>query len=276
MQQTKINNKEVENVKNFGVELELIAVDKSMLVQALHLKGISCEDQTTQRYSTFHNTQTFWKIVTDGSVAGSGSCELVSPILNGLTGLKQLREVCLTLYFIGAKINKSCGLHIHHESGNLTTKQMKNLVKFYARMERTIDAFMAKSRKRNNGSRYVQSMINLCHNIDNGHLRIEDMSRYHKLNLQSYYRQGTIEFRQHQGTIEFEKIYHWVVFTAQFLEIAKNKTSTNMNFIERAWTPKHLKLQKRTWTFFKARMKKLDDLARDTGTVEANLESLMA
>ena len=37
-----------------------------------------------------------------------------------------------------------------------------------------------------------------------------------------------------------------------------------MNFVERAWTPKHLKLEKRTWDFFKSRMKDLDDMTRDS------------
>ena len=271
MQRTLINRKEIENVGNFGVELELVNVDKVTLIKALQLKHISAYDAG---YS--HTINGRWKIVSDASIQGNGGCELVSPILNGQAGLKQLREVCLTLYFINAKVNDSCGLHVHHQAPNDLTDQHKtNLMKFYARLERTIDAFMPANRKRMN-NRFCKSMVDAYWRL-NTYTQLQHLGRYYKLNFQSLSRYGTIEFRQHGGTIEFEKIYHWICFTANFLHNCKGKRSVSrMNYIERAWTPKHLKLSKRCWKFFKSRMIKLDDLDRSLQNVRADNVSLVA
>lgn len=279
-----INRKELVNVKRFGVELEVFGVSKTLLQQALSLKGIN---STIESYN--HVTRNHWKITTDISIrdnagrnhaAGGKTLELVSPILNGMEGMKELRKVCQTLEFVEAKVNKTCGLHVHHEWIDATTKQKNNLLKFYARLERTIDAFTPKSRKRNKNRQYCQSMVdayesNLNYNqtIDNAQFN----RKYYKLNFANLDYRNTLEFRHHAGTIDFEKIYHWTVFTANFLHNCKDKTSrTSMNFIERAWTPKHLKLSKRTWSFFKDRMKKLDDLPRETQNVKACCNNLLS
>ncbi len=268
MQKTLINSNEVANVKNFGVELEL-NVDKDLLIQALHLKGINC---SYEGYT--HAVTTGWKIVTDSSIRGTNCYELVSPILNGVAGLKQLREVCLALYFVDAKVNKSCGVHVHHETLGLTEQQKTNLMHFYARMERTIDAMLPLSRKRNE-NQYCCSMVNAYINCRQ-YSQLDSLGKYYKLNFNKLNTYGTLEFRQHSGTIEFEKIYHWIVFTANFRTFCKDKRSRGtMNYIERAWTKKHLKLSDRTWKFCKDRMKVNDDLARIEQNVPATIESLM-
>lgn len=43
-------------------------------------------------------------------------------------------------------------------------------------------------------------------------------TRYAKVNLESYVRHNTIEFRQHSGTTDAEKITNWVVFMVGFVE----------------------------------------------------------
>ncbi len=43
-------------------------------------------------------------------------------------------------------------------------------------------------------------------------------SRYYKVNLRSYQRHGTIEFRQHSGTVNFVKICNWVRFLSAFID----------------------------------------------------------
>ena len=267
----QINRKEMEHVGNFGVELELINVDIAMLINALRLKGIECIDE-----GYTHRTTSHWKLVGDSSIRcpNNRGYELVSPILTGTTGMMQLREVCKALAFVDTDVNFSCGLHIHHQAPyNLTEQQKTNLMKFYARLERTIDAFMPKSRKRNT-SPFCRSMVQ-AYTSCAGYSNMAGLGRYYKLNFAALSRQNTLEFRQHAGSIDFEKIYHWICFTASFIATCKDKTSTNaMNYIERAWTPKHLKLQKRTWSYFKGRMKKLDDLDRSLQNVRADMGSL--
>lgn len=274
MQKTLINREDTKYVGKFGVELELTNVHPQQVIAALKIKGIDCE---VEGYN--HTTRSHWKLVTDSSIRQVGNdgspYELVSPPLNGRKGLMELRDVCLALYFVGVKTNKSCGVHIHHNAPTLNETQKNNLLCMYARMERTIDAFMPKSRKRNNNA-YCKSMI-WAYEQSAGYNSLRHLGRYNKLNFESLGRHNTLEFRQHGGTIEFEKLYHWIIFTANFLHLCKDKTSRRtMNFVERAWTPKHLKLSKGVWAWFKKRMKELDDLDNSMQNAPVSMASLRA
>ena len=50
--------------------------------------------------------------------------------------------------------------------------------------------------------------------------------RYFKLNCQSFFRHGTIEFRHHSGTTDFAKIKNWILFTAIVIEKARGPVSS--------------------------------------------------
>lgn len=266
MERLLINSSEAAQVKNFGVEFEVINCDESKLIAALQIHGIRCE---SQGYN--HRTASCWKIVTDSSIRcpNSKGREVVSPVLNGVAGLKQVRTVCEALYFIGASVNKSCGFHVHHEANDLSNQQKNNLLAFYARIENTVDSFMPTSRK-GDVNAYCRSMVSFWRNAQ-GHQSIPQFGRYYKLNFEALQRHGTLEFRQHAGTIDFDKIYYWVCFTANFLHFCKDKRSqAAMNYIERAWVPKHLNLSKRAWAYFKARAAVLEAANdRRTGSVRA-------
>src|SRR5947209_4242565 len=57
-----------------------------------------------------------WKAERDGSIrpeAGYMAAEIVSPVLKGADGLRQLKAVCDWLQSVGAKVNRSTGLHVH-------------------------------------------------------------------------------------------------------------------------------------------------------------------
>lgn len=56
-----------------------------------------------------------WMAERDGSIQcdpGYIACEFVSPILKGEAGVAKLREMITFLNRIGAKVNRSCGLHV--------------------------------------------------------------------------------------------------------------------------------------------------------------------
>lgn len=66
-----------------------------------------------------------WKLVTDSSLQGNNTFELVSPILVGENGLKELETVCWVLDICNAKVNDSCGFHVHMDAAsfNLDTEE---------------------------------------------------------------------------------------------------------------------------------------------------------
>jgi len=87
----KINHKESVNVNNFGIEIELNDIDPIIFEQAMELKGLSCQYEGYTHRVTNH-----WKLVTDSSITKNKPSdqphELVSPILNGIAGLQELRK----------------------------------------------------------------------------------------------------------------------------------------------------------------------------------------
>ena len=62
-----------------------------------------------------------------------------------------------------------------------------------------------------------------AHNLEQLARSITGGSRYFKLNVQSYWRHGTVEFRQHSGTVEFGKIRNWLLFCARLVDFSKRE-----------------------------------------------------
>lgn len=207
--------------RRFGVEIEAYNVSQSTLVNALTNAGISV---TAESYN--HTTRNYWKVVTDASLNGTDTFELVSPVLEGQPGLEELQTVCRVLKQLNAYINRSCGLHIHFDAEQFGLTQTKNLLINYARYEAIIDSFMPNSRRATNNT-YCKSLRGQEAKIDAA-TSIQQIAnsagtRYFKVNMQAYLRHKTIEFRQHSGTIEFEKIATWVLFLHNLTEFSRTK-----------------------------------------------------
>lgn len=210
--------------RKFGIEIEAHGVNPVQLAAALRNAGIECR---TEGYN--HNARNHWKTVSDGSVQGTDAFELVSPILEGLEGLEQVKTVCRVLSQLRAKINKTCGLHIHFDASGFGIDQLKNTVINYAHYEGIIDSFMPASRRANNNT-YCQTLTNIAGQVERtttiNELVHLQSTRYYKLNLKAYLRHKTIEFRQHSGTVEFEKISNWILFLHNLVEYSKKKQVT--------------------------------------------------
>lgn len=210
------------NNRTFGIEVEFIHdyTVTSRIVELLQEGGVNVYDR-----GYTHIVDEAWKIVTDQSLVGHGS-ELVSPILKGIEGLREVKRVLDVLAAIpGVWVNKSCGLHVHHGIPDATPKMIRNLVNLYARSEHLIDEMMPFSR-RGNENRYCKSMVNCqvpedeTNNLNDTISYLDRYSRYVKVNLMAYRRYGTVEFRQHGGTVEADKVIPWIIFTQTLVEKA--------------------------------------------------------
>ncbi|KAF5033259.1 putative amidoligase enzyme [anaerobic digester metagenome] len=207
--------------RTFGIEIEITGMDRQRAAQILNIVGLSA---MAEGYN--HQTRAHWKVVADSSVPGG--CEVVSPPLRGEEGLEQVRTAITALDDAGAKISVSCGLHVHFDASGLTASQIRNLVTRYARFENEIDRFMPPSR-RGDANQYCKSLRAIARNREFQSARtIDDMvraqgSRYFKINLQSYHRHGTIEFRQHSGTVNAPKALNWIRFLDAFIEASKTE-----------------------------------------------------
>ena len=218
--------------KRFGIEIEAHGIDRNRVAQALRSAGINCN---AEGYN--HDTSAAWKVVTDASLNGTETFELVSPILEGQNGLDQVKTVSEVLTRLGAQINKSCGLHVHFDASGMNLDNWKRLITNYATLEGTIDSMMPQSRRGQTNS-YCKSMkindlqtkINNARTLDN--LRNIFSSRFHKINTQAFSRHRTIEFRQHSGTFEAEKMINWILFLHNLVDFSKDNTIENDSFNE--------------------------------------------
>ena len=123
--------------RKFGVEIEAYNCTCQRLVRELTEAGI---EVASERYN--HDLRPHWKLVTDSSLNGNDTFELVSPILEGEDGLEKLERVCWVLDSCNVKINGSCGLHVHMNAEDFNITTWRNLLLSYKHAEAEIDKFM--------------------------------------------------------------------------------------------------------------------------------------
>lgn len=234
----------------FGIEIEAYNCSMSRVAHELREAGIHV---TVEGYN--HTTRDHWKLVTDSSLQGNDTFELVSPILAGEAGLKELEKVCWVLDLCNVKVNDSCGLHVHLDAADFNMNTWRNLALSYKHLENLIDAFMPGTRRNN---RYCKSLnhvsderIKSAGTIDD--LRdVFDRDRYHKVNFEAYSRHKTVEFRQHSGTTNFTKMENWILFLNGLITFAKQDNLSGRNTLESLPF-----LDEKQKLYFKIRTKKL-------------------
>lgn len=221
--------------RTFGVEIEGYNVTKTKLANALTAKGI---ETIHEDYN--HATRTHWKLVSDSSVQGNAGFELVSPVLKAEAGLIDLYKVCKVLEEQKAKVNKSCGLHIHVYAGDFTIQNFRDLIYNYAKFEQEINQMMPESRRNNTFCESIlkgrtleqlTEILERCEDLhqiqhklfgaSNTERRPRDGARFHKINTQCFWAYKTVEFRQHNGTTDFNKISNWTAFCLRMVEFTK-------------------------------------------------------
>ena len=206
--------------RNFGVEIEACNCTRERLARELTAAGINVQ---VEGYNHTDHTD-HWKLVTDSSLSGNNTFELVSPILHGEQGIEELEKVCWVLDLCNAKVNDTCGLHVHMDAAEFDLSTWKNLILTYKRLEGVIDNFMPRSRRNN---RYCKALSTITETSIKSARSISDLrtaffhNRYHKVNLEAYARHRTVEFRQHGGSTNFTKMSAWIHFLAKMITFAK-------------------------------------------------------
>jgi len=193
-------------------------------------------------YSDTDSTK--WRLKTDASVRGSGyGLELVTPALLGESGYNDLVTVMTALNSMescNVTANRSCGLHVHVGVSDWKLGNFKNLLKRYIKFEESIDSVMPLSRRQSNGQ-YCQAMSHQRYGQLSEELKplfkaidkkrtLRDLSnaigtRYVKLNLESFWKHGTVEFRHHSGTTDVQKITNWLSVCMAMVIAGDNKRS---------------------------------------------------
>lgn len=200
----------------FGVEIECYNFIRQDLIETATADGLQVRSEGYNHADNRH----YYKIVSDGSLTGVNSNEVVSPILKGTKGMSSLETLCKALSKVDAKVNRSCGLHVHIGAQSMSDEHYCRLVRNYQKLEGAIDSFLPMSRRANNNG-YCRSLqgidFSTC-TTKRDIARAMNYDRYYKVNAEAFSRHKTIEFRQHSGTTDYEKISKWVMFLARLVE----------------------------------------------------------
>ncbi len=190
-----------------------------------------------------------WHLEEDGSIIGRGGAELISPILSGLEGLSEVYRALQVLCEIDKlKINESCGFHVHHgvDRETYTCEQLKELVRIVYPMEEEFYLLIPGDRGAAETCRplelHLETFLKDCdRSCESDGCRSRrlwysrenrydpkadsryDKTRYHGLNLHSYWYRSTIEFRYHSAVLDnIHEAMQWIIFTQFLVELSQN------------------------------------------------------
>ena len=198
-----------------------------------------------------------WHLEEDSSIVHRGGVELVSPILRGFEGLVEAYRFFQLLSEIrGVQIDPSCGFHVHHgvDAEQYKCSNLKALVRIVHAMEEYLYLLIAGGRVSKDTCRPMDLDIkdflkfrnceedcqkegcqikSLWYSVENRYdadcKRAEryDMTRYHGLNLHSYWYRSTVEFRYHCAVLQkIDEAMQWIIFTQFLVELSDGRIPT--------------------------------------------------
>jgi hypothetical protein len=203
------------NDLTFGVELELTLPIGTCPVGGYH-NGIQVPQLPAG-----------WKAERDSSIQqvspGYMAAEIVSPVLQGADGVRQLKTVCDWLVGVGAKVNRTTGFHVHVGFRRDDKYALRRLVSLVANFEKALFAATG-TRSREEGSfcRPVQNDARYQRAFRDATAGAGHLPRYHVLNLTNLlgYGKPTVEFRVFAGTTNPLKALSYVRLCLALVEKA--------------------------------------------------------
>lgn len=200
--------------EKFGIEIEFYGLGNRPedVASRLYMPDIAIAGESYN-----HHTRSYWKVVTDSSVRDG--IELVSPpLMYNEYSLQDVTKVFDKIVEQGGFVENSCGFHVHIDARFLHDYSSTNQNRFFeflvSSYQANEDVFerLVKPHRNNNSfclSTKGKSWIDIRDN------------RYHRLNISSFLRHGTIEFRQFQGTLKAKTAIAWITLCMTFIRNAR-------------------------------------------------------
>lgn len=232
----------------FGVEVEMTGITRE---KAARLVAEVLRTTPSHPESNCYHTRTIadqaarkWKIMRDSSIEAIRNdgtsepldeyrVEFVTPPLN-YSDIELLQNIIRKLRENGAKAHSSCGIHIHVDGANHTAVSLRRLVNFMtARQDLIYEALQIGDRESNWCHKLNKTLLDAmkkdknltkekaeeiwysrandgyCGGIDHQHY---NSTRYHGVNLHSFFTKGTVEFRLFNSTLHAGKIKAYIQF----------------------------------------------------------------
>jgi len=263
----------------FGVEVEMTGITREQAAQALadYFGTAPCY------YGGGYDAWTVadpegkeWKLMSDSSIHGEQKIrasyrptedraykvEMVTPKLI-YDELTKLQECVRRVKKAGAKVNDSCGIHVHVDAANHNRQSLKNLIGImYSKEDILFKALQVNpGREQNFCQKVREPMLKQARTLSSDETKdltqLEQIwyegdvkntqhynwTRYYALNLHSVFYRGTVEWRCFNSTLHAEKVAAYVNLClaisaqaiAQRSTVMRKTHSDNELFTFRVW-----------------------------------------
>ncbi len=209
-----------------------------------------------------------WKVVSDSSIrceargnrnaSRNYEVEVVSPICK-YEDIETVQEIVRQLRHAGAKVNNSCGIHIHVDASRHTPQTLRNVSNIMASKEDLLykalrvqidrQYYCQKSDLRfldelnNRPPKTMEALERMWYNGDSRRYTHYDSSRYHALNLHSVFSKGTIEFRMFNSTLHAGEVKSYI----QLCLAISHQALVQQRALRTKTQPENEKYTFRTW-----------------------------
>ena len=245
-------------IEFYGLDYLLTPLDES-IIKPYNIFSRTCDGRRFKQLCSdsqiaIGKDRESWHFEEDTSVRGKGhtkyGAELVSPILTGIEGLVQVYQALQFLAEIeGVNIDGSCGFHVHHgvDREVYSCEQLKELVRIVHPMESLFYLLIPGERQNKATCRPMEIDVKaflkdcdpvcgpsncrlqkLWYSSENRYDPEEarypryDKTRYHGLNLHSYWYRSTIEFRYHSAVLHhLDDAMQWIIFSQFLVEMSQ-------------------------------------------------------
>lgn len=233
--------------QRFGVEVEFTGITREMAAKAVQeVVGGTISGPRRDAYYTRtikDSQRRTWKVMRDSSISpkmnvGSANpdeyrVEFVTPPLK-YEDIETLQNIIRKFKEIGGVPHSSCGIHIHIDGANHTATSLRTMVNFMlSRQEIIYEALNIGARKdrwcrpickklydtmkkESNLTKdkaeqiwYSEANDNYWSGVNHNHY---NETRYHALNLHSFFSKGTVEFRLFNSTLHAGRIKAYIQF----------------------------------------------------------------
>ena len=257
--------------QNFGIEIEMTGLTRAAAAriiaghfdtQATHVGG------GYDAYTIRDNRNRQWKVVSDASIrcrngnnrsaSRDYSVEFVSPICQ-YEDIETVQELVRKLRAGGARVNDSCGIHVHVDASNHTPRSLKNaLTIMYSKEDILFKALQVNPSRVEQWCKKVrENVLEDIRKMPSGNMSMDkfrqlwyeerrmggrshshyDDTRYYALNLHAVFDKGTVEWRCFNSTLHAGKVRANITLALAISAQAINQKCTHMRKTEISENP---------------------------------------